>query len=183
MNNFIELATQKPNLIVTGVAHSGTSILAKMLITMGWNRLEAKDETNTEMEKVYYLNQALITGGEPDWESIRHMLNGRSPWVIKDPHFAYTLSDWIPKLSQFGYRPTLVVITRDHDEVVESWRRRGEGLPDAEPHVAYAELRLKTNIESWPWEKVVIDYESMVQSALLCSPGTHSETKGEIDSD
>lgn len=182
MNNFADLITQKPNLIVTGVAHSGTSILAKMLIMMGWDRLEAKDETNVEMEKVYYLNQALITGGKPDWESIRNMLNGRSPWVMKDPHFAYTLGDWIPKLAQFGYCPTLVVITRVHDMVVESWNQRGEGQPDAEPHVAYAELMLRTNIEAWPWEKVVIDYENMVQAARLCSPGTHSKTK-EIERD
>lgn len=177
MNYLLDLCRHRPNLIVTGVAHSGTSIVARMLIELGSNRLEADYGNNTENSLIYDVNQSLIAERPADWDSVRRLLAGRNPWMVKDPHFVFTLDRWVPMLSEFGFRPVLLCITRDHDSVINSWNRRGEGLPDAAPHVAVAERMCRQQIDRWPWERIVIDYEKLSKAAAMFNVKTEVVTQ------
>lgn len=156
----------KPNLIIMGVAHSGTTILTRMLATLGWNALEAL-LPNAENIRVWEANQQLIAGETPNWTSIHDLVAGKSPWVIKDPHFCYTLDAWHP--FRAAYNPHLIIIRRHRADVIASWCRRDEGLPDPAEHVDYAAMRCQRQYEEWPGPKMVINYEDLRTAVSMFS--------------
>lgn len=174
----------RPNIILLGVGHSGTTIATKMLETLGWNLGDANEEF-AESVSVHALNEPVpmrewriaAGAGHPDWKlDIRAAESALrkipQPWCIKDPRWIYALPPWMKLLAE--YKPFLFWLRRDSAAVAASFVRRGE-LPTRgvdEPPQETIAIRLKAAqgiFDSWPpaWGKVAIDYESLAAAVRL----------------
>src|SRR6185437_9108184 len=79
----------RPNVLVYGVGHSGTTILTRMLFALGWNSADA-DEQYAESVSIRDLNRRLLSdrGKEIDRSGLTAALSALpDPWALKDPRF------------------------------------------------------------------------------------------------
>lgn len=151
----------RPNLIVLTPGHTGSSVVTAMLGELGWN-LPRDSNHYAESPTVERLNQAQSF----DVSAAKAFLQGLpQPWVLKDPRFSERLLDWLPAL--VDYSPTLVSLTRDAADVVESYRRRGEAAGKAERRLADCE-RL---YDLYPWPRIALSFEQVEQAATLFQAG------------
>lgn len=148
----------KPCMIVLGVGHSGTTVLAKMLHRLGWNAADA-DEEFGESVSVRHLNQMIERTGRLPPERAQTVLERLSqPWAIKDPRFARTLHHWSPAFVSMQRKPVLLRVRRDREDVLRSYARRG-APGDFELRVDQHLALCQRQYEQWPWRRLTIDYE------------------------
>ena len=154
----------KPNVIVMGVGHSGTTILTRMLIALGWQANDA-DEEFAESVSVRKLNEFAWRHGSlpgPAGEQISTM---RTPWVLKDPRFCETLSLWTPLL--FEKKPTLIWITRDPNELEMSYKRRGESSIIRGKTREQNLRNAAKQYSEWPFAKIHVSLEKIKRAVSL----------------
>lgn len=114
----------RPNIVVVGVGHSGTSIVTRLLSLTGWNAPEVAGKHFYEHAGVVAANRYALSHGKlPDVRPLLASLQQQQPWAIKDPRFAITLPLWQPLLVP---RPTVLWITKDLAAVKKSYVRRKE---------------------------------------------------------
>ena len=107
----------RPNVVVLGVGHSGTSILTRMMAAAGWDAADA-DEDFAECVWIRDANMRLIRTGEFDAAANYQRLQKMpQPWVFKDPRFVHTLHYWLPLFAELEQPPVLVRIQRDANDV------------------------------------------------------------------
>ena len=168
----------KPNIIVLGVPHSGTRILAYMLFELGWDRVDAIDPI-AESQQVRRINKrygcpsrlgTIVNTIEPyRIERALRALGGCQPWVIKDPRFCMTLDQWVKPLE--SYCPVLLIwlIRENIDYHTKSFQRR-KYYKTRQSNIniikRYAKAAAK-QYTSWPWAKVQIKYEDMIEAVKL----------------
>ena len=166
-----EPSRERPNILVLGVGHSGTTILTRMLAKLGWNLGDADIEF-AESVTARGINRALERGGlfpvEAAAEAIRRL---PSPWVLKDPRFARTLDLWRSVFEADGSSAPLVVwIRRDESAVAASFKRRG-AMPGRElEHVRRLYHMAQSRFENWHGPKVSFDYERIADAVRLFDP-------------
>jgi hypothetical protein len=150
---------ERPNLLVFGVGHSGTTVVTRMLIRLGWNAGPA-DEEYAEHVSIRELNEIAWRTGRLDRERARELVRQLpAPWVIKDPRFVNTIEQWLHVFEEF--RPCLLWLVRDLDEVRRSYRRRGEG-PRVRGKTVEETFRMAEQAyRRWPWTKLRVDYEQV----------------------
>ncbi len=167
------------NIIIMGVAHSGTSIMAGMLYKLGWKT----EETDGKLLKygesswIKYFNHEFRTkkmeGKKKKKFQVKlvdKLVSLSEPYVLKDARFCYLLHHWIVPIALSGTNPILVYITRDIDRIKHSFEVRDEmenGL--VAPGKVVEEL-IKMAEESyrlWPLLKCKIRYEDMVEAVKL----------------
>ena len=160
--------TEKANVVILGVGHSGTSILAKMLFAAGWNAGDA-DQEYGESVTVRRLNERALKEGSLDSDQADAVLGQlSSPWALKDPRFVFTLDRWIVHLAKLTKPPTLVWIRRNSGAVAGSYIRRGELRgKHAEDVVARRLMRCHELFATWVWPKLAIDFERLSNAAGL----------------
>lgn len=121
-------------IVVLGVGHSGTSVLVRQLLSLGWHA-PPLDEF-AEPPKIREFNMDLMR--QPNTATSTHdtrlvakatqLLNELPEgYVIKDPRFVLTLHFWWDRIfSELppSQQPLLVWIRRDFQEVAQSYRRR-----------------------------------------------------------
>ena len=152
------------SVVVMGVGHSGTTIVAQMLQALGWYAGPAEDDPWCEHPGIREVNEAGWATRELDLDSgWDHLEELATPWVIKDPRFVHTLDVWRPLLGK--YKPTLVWVVRDLTDVAESYARRGEKYRGSNLE-DLAQMALE-QFESWPWGKVRIEYENIAAAVSL----------------
>ncbi|WP_394831106.1 hypothetical protein LVJ94_31800 [Pendulispora rubella] len=161
------------DVIVFGVGHSGTSLLSKMLHTLGWKRNDA-DEPFAESVQMRELNSQIIaTGFTSEIEAAQraYFRSLERPFALKDPRFVETLPHWISTVNELKEKPTLLMITRDRQAVAQSYVDRGElvdGQPGTRGHTLPELLDLAAmNYERWPFRKTTLCYERLVEAALI----------------
>lgn len=160
----------KPNVIVLGVGHSGTSILSKLLFSLGWQGGDADTEYGESVE-VRDLNEKLIHTGKFCSDAAQRALERREPWVIKDPRFFGTLPRWISAFAKLRRPPVLLWLQRNSQAVAASYVRRGEMTEDqALANVENRLLYARYHFERWPWEKVAVRYEDLKTAVKLFAP-------------
>jgi hypothetical protein len=118
----------RPNIIVIGVGHSGTTIISKVLEALGWN-LPGADARYAEHTRIRDANTvALRQGGlQKHAKDIVRQLAQVQPWVVKDPRFTVTLALWEEVFARDAQpMPTLLWIKKDLAKVKKSYNRRGE---------------------------------------------------------
>lgn len=155
----------KPNIIVMGVGHSGTTILTRLLTAFGWHAGKDVDEEYFEDRRIRALNEdSCLT--EQLAANAAYVLSAiPQPWALKDPRFCETLSLWLPHLEP--YRPLLLWIVRDPAAVEASYERRGE--PDVmrgmtrDDNIAHAAAVWN----AWPWAKLRVSHEQIVAAAAM----------------
>lgn len=163
----------RPNVVVLGVGHSGTSVLVRMLGALDWT-LEGLDEEYSEPPAVRRLNWIARKTGKLSavaWQS----LPSAGPWVVKDPRFIWTLHLWHEHFQRVTHPPLLVWITRDDEAVAGSYLRRNHFGGDRD--VALAQIAQRRQLAAdqfarWPagWPKVHVDYEQLRAAVQLFDP-------------
>ncbi len=167
----------RPNLLMMGIGHSGTSIATKMLNAMGWNLPEPRGDGGRAGESeaarahdMRYCRQ-LANGKSPVFNeqlAMKVVSELKEPYVFKHPRFVITLQLWAPFLPQDAL---LIWVTRNLVDTQESHTRRGHMRDDSSLHPAatvkghfeYA----KNTYAWWPGPKVVIRYEDLVRAVSL----------------
>lgn len=162
----------KPDLIILGVGHSGTSVLARMLFGLGWEANDA-DQPYAESRQFRRLNERVLFGADPDaWREAagRFLRELRRPWALKDPRFVVTWRYWlsVPDVSSAA----LLWITKDLAAVRKSYERRGERLPDGRIGLYGRTLEelfaaAEACFAAWPGPKLRIGYEQLA-AAVSC---------------
>lgn len=163
----------KPNLIVLGVGNCGTSILTRCLGALGWQLGDA-DAEFAESVGVRALNGAADFDPQAAARLLRTL---PQPWALKDPRFCGTLAKWLPALAP--YRPTLLWICRDLAAVAKSWERRGWNAAN----VAKRHAAAQAQFERWPWAKVRLDFERLLDAAELVDRDQVQGGAGKLDLD
>ena len=163
---FIDDLELKPCVVVMGVGHSGTSILAKMLHAAGWEPGDA-DRPYGESLSIRDLNiQIQKTGEFPDQTAQKLLTQLPRPWAIKDPRFVMTLHHWLPVFSELERPPVLVRIVRDPRDVEASYHRRNV-RGDIRAMVQQRIEMCQNQYENWPWMRMTIQYEQLGRAAAL----------------
>lgn len=158
----------KPNIVVLGVGHSGTSILTRMLKAAGWDTPGA-DQQFAECVWMRDVNVELIQTGLFNAEgTLQRLLSMPQPWAVKDPRFVFTLNYWTPLFAELENPPALVRIVRDTSEVKRSYLRRG--FRGNVHEMIDQRLRLcERQYESWPFARLTVQYEQLATAASLFS--------------
>lgn len=154
----------KPNIVVMGVGHSGTTILTKMIIALGWSN-KGLDEEYAEHVAIREVNDAAYSS-KLDLNKANKLLNTlESPWVLKDPRFCETLPLWIEPMLKA--QPLLVWIVREPNAVEASYAKRGEPAlirgftrPQNLAHAA-------ESFAAWPYPKIKVEYENIKAAVQL----------------
>lgn len=157
----------KPNLFILGVGHSGTSVLARMLYAVGWKANDA-DVEFAESMGFRRLNERLLNGEELR-VPMRRFLDGLGePWCLKDPRFVLTWRRW----AEVRAGAALLWIARNYHDVVDSYERRDERLPDGRPGlygktVADLFVAAEECFEFWLGPKLRVEYEQLATAITL----------------
>ena len=152
------------SVVVMGVGHSGTTIVTRMLESLGWYAGPAADDPWLEHPGIRDVNEQSWSTLDVDLNSaLDHLDDLATPWVIKDPRFVHTLDRWYPILGK--HQPTLVWVVRDLSDVADSYARRGETYRGGD--LGKLADMAKAQFESWPWAKVRIDYEKIADAISL----------------
>lgn len=158
----------KPNIVVLGVGHSGTTIATRMLQAAGWD-LPGADQRFAECVWMRNFNLQLMHQGHFDARRAMQRLSAMpQAWAVKDPRFVFTLHFWKPLFAEMENPPTLLRISRNPDDLKRSYLRRGfrGNIHDAIDQ----RLRLcERQYEAWPWSKATLQYEQLGTAASLFS--------------
>ena len=190
----------KPNIILLGVGHSGTTVVAEMMKRLGWNIPDISDPTygvRNEPKFVVVLNRLLVD----DYRGIRklnekeksgvhvaisdHIKNcfgdKDNSMVLKDPRFVITLDKWIPciKIS------TLVYLKRDRDRLYHSFKKRGkckEPNKIASNGMTVDELigMADRQYEKWSGKKIVLNYEDVMSAISVFDISRNSKDNKDV---
>jgi hypothetical protein len=166
---FVDNLEEKPCVIVLGVGHSGTSILTRMLHSMGWSRGDA-DETFAESVSTRRLNQYVMQHGNLPYDLARKLVSDLArPWALKDPRFVQTLHHWLEIFEHLERKPVLLWITRSIESMLASYRKRG--APGDLSHRIRDSIEMcREQYERWPWAKFCIEYERIAEAVQLFDP-------------
>ena len=174
------VADARPNVLVVGVGHSGTSVVTRMLAALGWQAADA-DEEFAECVPMREANDyALVHGQLP--ESAREYagrLFARRPWVAKDPRLCVTLPLWWPLLRVS--EPVVVNLEKSREKVEESYLRRGAARRGNDVTMRWVrgsrrytigELydQLQHSLAHWPFPVMRLQYEQVMAACSLFRP-------------
>lgn len=156
----------RPCIVVLGVGHSGTSIVTKVLHTLGWGRGDS-DTEYSESVSVREINDQIIHGSPIEIRALQEaVFRLPKPWALKDPRFVQTLDYWTPVLDQ--YKPALIWLTRDPDNVKFSYEKRGERFRGENYENEYRDCQ--QHFMKWPWAKIRLDFEAVLRAVALVDP-------------
>lgn len=162
----------RPNLLLFGVGHSGTSVVAKMLGALGWNLGEA--DGFGEDVPVRRLNEQLRQGRPADPRTMTQTFRRlASPWLVKDPRFVLTLREWMPVFATWppAERPVLLFMTRDIAKVERTYEAYGE-LKNGSPGMYGRTVRelaalASEGYQAWPDRKIHFEFEQIIEAGRL----------------
>jgi len=169
----------RPNLVVVGVGHSGTTILTKMLQALGWCAVGA-DARYLENTKVREANRQALTKETLPVVLIADIineLNENEPWVIKDPRFTVTLYLWKNVFTRLNSFPVVINISKDLSSVKDSYIRRKEivkGKPGNKWKGALTGFTvdeqvemLDTQLAAWQFPVIDLNYSQLKEATNL----------------
>lgn len=158
-----KIAAMRPNVILFGIGHSGTSIATKMLHALGWCDGDA-DQEFAESVSIREVNEAALHGHLNEEAASKALKSLPQPWALKDPRFVHTIEYWYPLFTD--YEPVLVWLFRNPDSIAASYRRRNEQLRFGLSVNESCELAGQT-FAQWPWMKLLVTYENLRDAVRL----------------
>ena len=160
------------NLIVFGVGHSGTTVVARKFMAMGWHSLDS-DKAYAESRRVRAFSRSAIFKSEPpDISGMTEWLRAQpSPWIIKDPRFLETLGVWLKVFQGLDTLPLLYHVTRPMQALAQSYRRRNE-LVNGEPGVRGRTVPQLVDLANkgyaqWPGPKIQVSLADVAKSSSI----------------
>lgn len=155
----------KRNIVLLTVGCSNSTIAMKMLEQLGWNLGDADDQY-AESVSVRRVNMNVMGDiGANIQQAQRAVATLPQPWALKDPRFADTMPWWKPVLRP--YKPLLLWVTKDHEYVRASFKRRFS-LP-----AARADQRLESCeviFDMWEFPKIKLDADQISAAVRLFDP-------------
>jgi hypothetical protein len=178
------MTNDRPNIIVFGVGHSGTTILTRMLFRLGWSSGESLDAADAEFAEHIAIrdhNRHILQGNAMPAEAGDTLRALKAPWAIKDPRFVITLGDWLPLfVAEFQRLPALLWVVKEESRLRRSYETRGEfvrGMAGSHGHTVEELVQLATtHYDAWPGPKLRISYDDLADAlALFKSPSGPSD--------
>lgn len=118
------------NIIVYGVGHSGTSILTKMLVELGFSVGKNMDEYHFEDIDARNINEAILSKEmDNDTAKIKikeFLVNYPQLFVLKDPRFIWTLPIWEEVIQELNIPVFLLSIEKEASKILKSHQKRNE---------------------------------------------------------
>ncbi len=179
----------KPNIIVYGIGHSGTSIVSKMLHELGWNVGIDVDEYHFEDIPTRELNEDIARNdfNEGHEKEILNLYNEYpKPFSVKDPRFIWTIEYWENVFINNSIQlPFLLWVTRDKQSVMHSHDRRGE-LSENKKLISYKNTEstyeeyyefTEQKFNAYSGQKLKLSYEDILAAVSLFKPTTKPDKK------
>ena len=181
-------AARSVGLLVLGNGHSGTSTVALWANKFGWKTANPWPGKGEDRQFVKYNNAYSKVTGFNDEKSALSVAdvgalaaaqagNGSAliadskhtrqwyakygrPFLLKDPRLIWSLHLWTPLMERAGDLPLLVCVTRSHEEILASHKRRNEKVTADEltSKIAWREWQLA----QWPGPAIVFNIEQLV---------------------
>lgn len=159
------------DIIVFGIAHSGTSVTMKMLYALGWKAGGNIDEYHSEDIDVRDINEIILKNGANDElrAKMRAIIQSYPrPFAIKDPRFIWTINEWRQIFEELNMQPFLLNIQRDSLSIYKSHMNKNEDttMEEMDKRQAITAEAYK----NWPWGKVSITYNDLKVASSLFDP-------------
>lgn len=175
------ISHQSP-LIVTGLAHSGTTILAEMYRALGiWEMIEPWNQRRESDWPMDYTRSELLrkhrwSRWEPQAMKCSDQLGllRRNDWMFKDPLLPLVWQSWQTTFQSIGQFPTLVILLRGMDKVEQSWLRRGQHQRAVAGGYGLTLRELRERcfdcLDCWEGEAFLVRYEEVRRAVKRASP-------------
>lgn len=177
----LPLTDARPNILVVGVGHSGTTIVTRLLATLGWQLGDA-DERFAEHGPLRAANRYALQHDQLPAAAIEalDMLDTHPPWAAKDPRFSVTLHLWAPLFQSRSGLPLVLHLTRDPAAVAASYLKRNELVRGRPGNTWNGSSRgmtvdeqyasLASQLARWPGPIVTLAYEQLAAAHKLFAP-------------
>ena len=154
-------------LLIVGVGHSGTTLVARWAMALGWDGLDA-DTEYAESVTFRRFNEHLLKEGYLPSEVWTWADMLPDAFVLKDPRLAVTLPFWRSVFVAAKRQPVLVWVYRPLEDVVASHRRRGRNVSE-DPVIFGRPLSehlhmIRLSWDSWPYGRVFIDMRHVARA-------------------
>lgn len=172
LGKLMRKADHKPNIVVFGVGHSGTTIVTRILHKLGWDGGDA-DKMYAESIRCRKVNMLKMKGQQFNNTMATKAIEDfhKEPWAIKDPRFVITLPHWQRFFRERGDNPLLLWLHRDIEYVERSYRDRGYRFKNEAGLYSKRLTQLYTlaekHYDQWPWAKLQINFEEVMAAAKM----------------
>lgn len=174
----------KRNLLIMGVPHSGTTIVAAMINALGWKYEETEYDYKRRWSHRWFINvnSSLIgheTGRNKMNEEKLKAIPGTiftnlermpKPFFINDTRLIFALKHWHCIIEK--YNPILILITREKERLRHSFKRRSQyskGKIAGKHGKSVLQLTEYANksFEEWPGDKFTLNYTKISDAIEL----------------
>lgn len=178
----LDTLNARPNIIVFGVGHSGTTVLARIINTLGWNIKGPRtsvDTTHWECANMVEVNAAYlgeIQDGkrtdrcEPGSAEFREgdaryiFKHLPKPWVVKDPRLVWCFDQWLRVFEDtLEELPLMVYLTRNSAALARSYSK--EGQPAHTQMLLEEQVRAQRVFDEYEGPKFHLEFEAIVTAA------------------
>lgn len=169
---------KKPNMIIFGVGHSGTTVTTRMIHELGWGKGDA-DAAFAESVSCRKINMAIRSGSKVSPDKIGEALDKNpEPFAIKDPRFVLTLPHWKQYFDTYrtDSYPSLLWLYRDYSDVERSYLKRGYVNRQGEATLYGKTLQelfdlAEENFSKWEGPKLQIKFSDLDKASSLFDSG------------
>lgn len=155
------------NIVILTIGRCGSTIVCRMLESLGWNLNSASTDQYAEPPRIRKINEKIIVGKPVSVKQLeKEMTLLKDPWVLKDPRFVLTLPRWTV-VESFNCA-TLLLLERDLSHVKNSLRKQGWGKSTKKGYTlrggfTLEELHERSNdlFNKWDGPKLKIQYENI----------------------
>lgn len=178
-----------PNIVLLGVGHSGTTVVAEMMKRFGWvvPDISNKDyAVRNESEFMVKINRKLVDHLReikvldfkidiPKLQEKTRKICKELPnsYVLKDPRLVLTLQWWYKSFAPLDIeQPKLIYLTRDRNRLIHSFKKRGRVKKDTD--IASNGLSVDGLIKAagnqynmWGGDKIKISYEQILDGISI----------------
>jgi len=162
----------KPNIILLGINHCGSSVAAEMLKRLGWNIPDTGKGfiKRNEIKWAHEANTKFRAGGIIKIDLLKKRIAKlEKPWIIKDPKFVITLDYWH---ELFNKLPLLIFVERETERLKLSFKKRNQFAKEKVPgEYGYTVKKLNRmaheRYENWEGAKTRIKYDDIRRAVFV----------------
>ncbi len=194
--------SDKPNVIVLAVGHSGSSVTVQMLGKLGWNLGEVKqgvyeNRAVQSINKTILLNRNICPCGSddvqvgdkaltcrkcgqttrkpdelPHFDEMAAALDLTEPWIVKDPRFVVTWPHWREAFRQID--PLVLHLERDIERMRRTYSRYNFDGGIFGHSIEDLLAKAREHYEAWDGPKLSLRYEDVAKAVRLFDLGRAS---------
>lgn len=174
----------KRNLLITGVPHSGTTIVAAMVNKLGWKYKETEYDYKRRWSHRWFvhINSSLASYeihkdgmSEEELNIVPHTILTHlemipKPFFINDTRLIFALKHWHCTIEK--YNPLLILVTREKERLRRSFKRRSQyvrgKIPGRRGKTVYQLTEIaQKSYDAWPGDKFMLNYTKLSDAIKL----------------